>query len=97
MVKNLPANADAGSIPGQEDTLEKEMQRTTVILPGKSQRQRSLACYSPWGGKSVRPNLATKQNKLLKCYLYNVNKPDNSSNSFPNITIKITFYKVSIQ
>ena len=36
---------------GQEDSLEEEMQWTSVFLPGKSQGQRSLAGYSPWGYK----------------------------------------------
>ena len=34
---------------GQEDSLEDKM--TPVFLPGKSQGQKSLAGYSPWGGK----------------------------------------------
>jgi len=45
---------------GQEDSLEEEMQWTSVFLPGKSQGQRSLAGYSPWGYKD-RHNLVTKQ------------------------------------
>ena len=36
---------------GGEDLLEKEMQLTSVFLPGKSHRQRSLEGYSPWGHK----------------------------------------------
>ena len=36
----------------QEDPLEKEMQLTSVFFPGKSQGQRSLVGYSPWGCKS---------------------------------------------
>ena len=48
MLKNPPANAgDAGSIPGQEDPLEKEMATTPVFLPGKSQEQKNLVGYSP--------------------------------------------------
>ena len=44
MVKNHPANVgDMGSIPGQEDLLEKEYKLTPVFLPGKSHGQRSLA------------------------------------------------------
>ena len=36
VVENPPANAgDVGSIPGQEDPLEKEMQPTLVFLPEK--------------------------------------------------------------
>ena len=62
VVENPPANAgDVGSIPGQEDLLEKEMQPTPVFLPGKSHGQRSLAGYSRWGHKRVRHHLATKQ------------------------------------
>ena len=57
MVKNPPANAgnarDMGSISGQENPLEYEMATTPVFLPGKSQRQRSLAGFSPWGHKIV--------------------------------------------
>ena len=34
-----------------EDPLEKEMQPTPVLLPGKSHGRRSLVGYSPWGGK----------------------------------------------
>ena len=37
---------------GWEDTQEKEMETTPVLLPGKSYEQRSLAGYSPWGLKS---------------------------------------------
>ena len=50
MVKNLPANAgdirDMGSILGQEDPLRRELQPTSVLLPGESHGQRSLAGYS---------------------------------------------------
>ena len=42
-VNNTPANAgDVGSISCQEDPLEKEMQSTPIVLPGKSHGQRSL-------------------------------------------------------
>ena len=34
-------------------TLEKRMTTTPVFLPGKFHRQRSLAWYSPWGGKEL--------------------------------------------
>ena len=34
-----------------------------VFLPWKSHGQRSLVGYSPWSGKRVRHNLATKQQK----------------------------------
>ena len=55
-VKNLlvmqetASNAgDTGSILGQEDPLEKEMAAHSNILAWE--RQRSLAGYSPWGGR----------------------------------------------
>ena len=34
---------------GREDPLEKGL--APVFLPGESHEQRSLAGYSPWGGK----------------------------------------------
>ena len=47
---------------GQEDILEKEMATQPNILTWTEKLgQRSLAGYSPWGRKSVRHNLATKQ------------------------------------
>ena len=36
---------------GWEDPLEKEMATIPVLLPGKSQGQRSLVDYSPWDHK----------------------------------------------
>ena len=42
----------------------REWKHTPVFLPGKSHGQRSLAGYSPWGHKSVRHNLATKQQQI---------------------------------
>ena len=39
----------------------RKWQPTSVFLPGKSDGQRSLMGYSPWGRKRVRHNLATKQ------------------------------------
>ena len=36
-------------------------QPTAMFLPGESQGQRSLACYSLWGCKRVRHDLVTKQ------------------------------------
>ena len=50
MVKNLPVNAgDEGSISGQEDSLSRKWQPTSVFLPGKFHGQRSLVGYSPCG------------------------------------------------
>ena len=36
---------------GWEDPWRRKWQPTPVFLPGESQRQKSLAGYSPWGGK----------------------------------------------
>ena len=38
---------------GWEDPLEKEMQPTPVLLPGKSHGQRAMVSYSPWGWKEL--------------------------------------------
>ena len=46
---------------GQEDHLEKEWQSTLVSLPGKSNGQRSLGSYSPWGHKRAGHDLVTGQ------------------------------------
>ena len=51
MVKNLPATKIQVQSLDQEDPLEKEMQSTSVFLPGKSHGQRGLMGYSPWGHK----------------------------------------------
>ena len=56
VVKNPPDNAgdtrDAGLIPGSgESPWRRKWQPTLVFLPGKSDGQRSLAGYSPWGHK----------------------------------------------
>ena len=42
-------------------TWRRKWQLTPAFLPGKSHEQRSLAIYSPWGYKTVRHDLATKQ------------------------------------
>jgi len=42
---------DPGSIPESEDSLEKKMHPTPVLLPGKSHGRRSLEGCSPWGHK----------------------------------------------
>ena len=52
-VKNLPAMQETRVRSlGREDTLEKETATPLVFLPRKSQGQRSLVGYSPWGRKS---------------------------------------------
>ena len=61
-VKNPPANAgNTGSIPESGRSPRRKRQPTPVFWPGESHGQRSLAGYSPWGGKRVRNDLATKQ------------------------------------
>ena len=48
-------------IPGSRKIpLRKKWQSTPVFSPGKSNGQRSLSGYSPWGYKRVRQDLATK-------------------------------------
>ena len=51
---------------GQEDPLEEEM--TTVFLPGQSDGQRSLAGYSPWGGKELDTTEHTQNSVYAICY-----------------------------
>ena len=60
VVKN-PANVgDAGSVPGSGRFLgEGNGNPTPVFLPGKSDRQRSLVGYSPWGCKELDTTDAT--------------------------------------
>ena len=64
MVKNLPANArDVGLIPwlGKSPGEGNGNPLQNSCLPGKSQGQRSLEGYSPWGHKRIGRGLATKQ------------------------------------
>ena len=56
VVRNLPVNAGPRFFLGWEDPLEKEMATHSSILAGKSNGQRSLACYSPWGCKESDMN-----------------------------------------
>ena len=56
MVKNLPANAggirDVGSVPGLgRSSGKRNGNPLPVVLPGESHGQRSLAGYSPCGGR----------------------------------------------
>ena len=59
VVKNPPANAGVvGWSLGQEDPLQKERAThgTPIFLPGKSHRQRSPVCCSPWDHKESDAN-----------------------------------------
>ena len=52
MVKHMPAIQETQvRFLGWEDPLEKEMQSTPVLLPGKFRGRRSLVGYSAWGRK----------------------------------------------
>ena len=57
VIKNPPTTVGAaeetrvGSL-NQEDPLEKKWEPPPVFIPGKSQEQKSLESYSPWGPKS---------------------------------------------
>ena len=46
---------------------KRKWQPVPIFLPGKSQGQRSLACYSPWGHGH---DLATKPTTLNRHYMY---------------------------
>ena len=60
MVKSLPTMQETQvQSLGQEDPLEKEMQPTLGLLPGKPHEQRSLVGFHPWGHKRLRHVLAT--------------------------------------
>ena len=49
-VKNMRQEMWVQSL-GWEDTLEEEMARSSVFLPGESYGQGNLAGYSPWDHK----------------------------------------------
>ena len=54
MVKNPPARRET-QVPslGQEDSLQKCMETVGEFLLGQFNRQRSLACYTPWGHREL--------------------------------------------
>ena len=64
MVENPPAKAgDTVSVYPWVEKIpwRRKWQLAPVCLPGKSHGQRSLAGYSPWGGKRVGHNFVAKQ------------------------------------
>ena len=62
MVKNPPAMQETQvQSLGQEIPWRRKWQPTLAFLLGKSHGQRSLTGYSPWGRKTVRHDLMTKQ------------------------------------
>ena len=57
MVKNPPAKQEMQvQSLGGEDSLEKKIATTPVLLPRKSHGQRSLVGYSSWGHKESDMN-----------------------------------------
>ena len=53
-VKHLPPMRETQVLSlGGDDPLEKEMQPTPVLLPGKSHGWRVLVGYSPWSRKEL--------------------------------------------
>ena len=48
----------------------RKWQPTPVFLPGKSQEQRSLVGYSPWGCKRVGHDLETKQQQQINVIIH---------------------------
>ena len=64
VIKNWLANAgDAVRSLGQEIPWQRKWQPIPVSLPEKSHEQRSLAGYSPWGGKESD----TTESSALSC------------------------------
>ena len=54
MVKNLPAHVgDGGSVPGQEDPLEKEMATHSSILTWEIPWTEEPSRGSPWGHEEL--------------------------------------------
>lgn len=69
VAENLPANAGhAGLIPGS-GRFPGVGNGNPLLLPGKSHEQRSLVGYSPWGRKTIRHNLVTKQYMQVYCLM----------------------------
>jgi len=63
--KELPRWLSGRESTAKQETwvqsLENPLERDIPNLLGKSHGQRSLAGFSPWGCKSIRHDLATKQ------------------------------------
>ena len=66
MVKNPPTNSeDSGLTPGSGiSPSEGNSNLLIVFLPGKSQGQRSLEGYSPWGHQEVEMTEQLNKNNL---------------------------------
>ena len=70
---------------GWEDPLEEEMQRTPVFLPGKSQRQRSLAGYNQWGHRELDMTEYTHHTTILN-WKYSREDPQSVSPAFYTVS-----------
>ena len=65
MVKHLPPMRETRVLSlGEDDPLEKEMQPTPVLLPGKFHGWRVLVGYSPW---SCKESDTTERLNFPKC------------------------------
>ena len=72
------------------------MATTPVFLPGKFCGQRSLADYSPWGHKSVRHDLVTKEQHDINSVIYSSSFVFKSQLSLGKLQmIKIIFLHLS--
>ena len=77
VVKNLPASAgDTGSIPGQEDPLEKEMATHSSTLSWRSPWTEEPGGQQSMGSQRVGHNLATKHTCIC---VYNFRSLENHS------------------
>ena len=76
MIKNPPANTgeagDSNLIPGLGKSPGGENGNPLHILPEESHGQRSLAGYSPWGGKESDMTLQNKTTQDVLYFDYNV-------------------------
>ena len=70
---------------GWEDPLEEEMQPTPVFLPGKSQRQRSLAGYNQWGHRELDMTEYTHHTTILN-WKYSREDPHSVSPAFYTVS-----------
>ena len=90
---------DTGLFPGVEKfPCKRKCQTTWVLLSGKSQEQRSLVGYSPWGHKRVRFNSVTKQQSsshtlniyILNTYIQLLSKCNTLSRHKPHVKSWLT-------
>ena len=95
MVKNAPANARDIRDEGLDLWVGKLPRRrawnpTPVFLPGESHGPRSLAGYSPWGGKELDTTEVTE-------YTHNYKKVRNDTIRVPWLLYKLSLPSFCIQ